>query len=75
VSEATLAVPEIDCVPCARAITKTLKAEAASRDVRVDVPAQQVRLESHEQELSLGRVKLSLAEEGCTVERVTPAGP
>lgn len=65
-----LNVPDISCEHCEKTITEALSPVDGVRDVRVDIPAHQVKVDYDEQTVSLQRLKDILAEEEYPV-----AGP
>ncbi len=69
-STATLNVPDISCEHCERAITEALSPVEGVRDVKVDIPAKQVRVEYDETVVDLSRLKAVLQEEEYPVESV-----
>src|SRR3954468_13908112 len=62
-----LNVPDISCEHCERTTTTTLEPVDGVRDVRVNIPARQVRAEYDEQQVDLERIKALLQEEGSPV--------
>ena len=66
----TLNVPDISCDHCERAITSALSPVEGVRNVSVDIPAKQVRVEYDETVVDLNRLKEVLQEEEYPVESV-----
>jgi copper chaperone len=67
-TQVTLNVPDISCEHCERTITNALTPVEGVRDVRVDIPAKQVRVEYEETKVDVDRMKQVLAEEDYPVE-------
>jgi copper chaperone len=72
VTTTTLSVPDISCEHCERAITEALAPVEGVRDVRVDIPAKQVRVEYDETVVNLNKLREVLQEEDYPVESVAP---
>jgi copper chaperone len=72
-AEAVLTVPDISCEHCERTITGALGQVEGVRQVAVDIPAKQVRVEYDEARVDLERVKSLLAEEDYPVASVAQA--
>jgi len=66
-----LTVPDISCEHCERTITNALNPVAGVRQVQVDIPGKQVRVEYDEAQVSIGQMKDILQEEDYTVESVS----
>ncbi len=66
-----LSVPAISCEHCERTIQATLGPVTGIRDVRVDIPARQVRVDSDERAIDTERIKTLLADEDYPVAAVT----
>ena len=66
----TLNVPDISCDHCERAITAALSPVEGVRNVSVDIPGKQVRVEYDETVVDLNRLKQVLQEEEYPVESV-----
>jgi copper chaperone len=69
-SNVTLNVPDISCEHCERTITDTLQPVDGVRNVRVDIPGRQVRVEYDEARVSVDKMKDLLQEEDYPVESV-----
>jgi copper chaperone len=69
----TLNVPDISCEHCERAIAGALTPVEGVREVRVDIPARQVRVEYDEGVIDLDQLKEILEEEDYPVESVSGA--
>ncbi len=72
-AKTTLSVPDISCEHCERAITGALTPVEGVREVRVDIPGRQVRVEYDEGVIDLDRLKEILEEEDYPVESVSGA--
>ena len=68
-----LNVPDISCEHCERTITTALSPVEGVRDVRVDIPARQVRVDYDDTVVNVNRMKEILQEEDYPVESVTNA--
>jgi copper chaperone len=66
-----LTVPDISCEHCERTITNALTPVAGVRQVQVDIPGKQVRVEYDEAQVSIGQMKEILQEEDYPVESVS----
>jgi copper chaperone len=66
-----LNVPDISCEHCERTITGALTPVEGVREVRVDIPTKQVRVQYDETALDVDRMKEILEEEDYPVESVT----
>lgn len=71
-TQAILNVPDISCEHCERAITGALTTVDGVREVKVNIPAKQVRVEYDEAILDIDRVSEVLAEEDYPVASVEP---
>ena len=67
-TQVTLNVPDISCEHCERTITNALTPVEGVQDVRVDIPAKQVRVEYEETKVDVDRMKAILAEEDYPVQ-------
>jgi copper chaperone len=65
-----LNVPDISCEHCERTITDTLTPITGVRQVQVDVPNKQVRVDFDESKVSVDQMKDVLQEEDYPVESV-----
>jgi copper chaperone len=65
-----LNVPDISCEHCERTITTTLEPVDGIREVHVDIPARQVRVEYDDNQVNLERIKALLQEEDYPVASV-----
>lgn len=72
-SKVVLNVPDISCEHCARTVTQALTPIQGVRDVAVDVPAKQVKVEYDETVVNLEAMKLALQEEDYPVASATQA--
>ena len=63
----TLDVPDISCEHCERTITEALAPIAGVREVKVDIPSRQVRVDYDEQAVDVDRFKAVLQEEDYPV--------
>lgn len=68
-----LSVPDISCEHCERTITGALSPIEGVSDVKVDIPAKQVRVEFAEDKVGVEQMKEVLQEEDYPVESATPA--
>ncbi len=68
-----LRVPDISCEHCERTIKGALDPVEGVRDVSVDIPARQVRVDYDEQAVDVERMKAILAEEDYPVAATDPA--
>ena len=68
-----LSVPDISCEHCEHAITSALSPVEGVRDVRVDIPAKEVRVQYDENVLGVDEMKAILQEEDYPVESVATA--
>ena len=68
-----LSVPDISCEHCERTITTALSPVEGVRDVRVDIPAREVRVEYDDTVVDVNRMKEILQEEDYPVESVANA--
>ena len=66
----TLNVPDISCEHCEHTITNALQPVAGVRDVRVDIPAKQVRVDYDDAQVNVEKMKEILQEEDYPVESV-----
>lgn len=69
----TLNVPDISCEHCERTITEALSPVDGVREVRVDIPGKQVRVEYDEGTVDVDQMKGILQEEDYPVESVSGA--
>jgi copper chaperone CopZ len=69
-----LTVSDISCEHCERTVTEALQPVEGVRSVRVDIPAQKVRVEYDEGTVSVERMKEVLQAEDYPVASVEPAG-
>ncbi len=69
-----LNVPDISCEHCVRVVAGALSPLEGVRDVSVDVPAKQVRVEYDETRVDVARMRAVLEEEDYPVESVEAAG-
>jgi copper chaperone len=69
-ASAILNVPDISCEHCERTITNTLTPIPGVRDVKVDIPNKQVRVDFEESKVSVDEMKDVLQEEDYPVESV-----
>jgi copper chaperone len=69
-SNVTLSVPDISCEHCERAITNALTPVEGVRNVSVDIPSKQVRVEFDEAQVNVDKMKAILQEEDYPVESV-----
>jgi len=65
-----LNVPDISCEHCERTITSTLTPVSGVRQVQVDIPNKQVRVDFDESKVSVDQMKDLLQEEDYPVESV-----
>jgi copper chaperone len=65
-----LTVPDISCEHCERTITNALTPVEGVRNVRVDIPTRQVRVDYDEARVSVDQMKDVLQEEDYPVESV-----
>jgi len=65
-----LNVPDISCEHCERTITNALTPVEGVRNVRVDIPTRQVRVDYDEARVSVDQMKDVLQEEDYPVESV-----
>jgi copper chaperone len=65
-----LNVPDISCEHCERTILNALGPIAGVRQVNVDIPTKQVRVDYDESHVSLDQMKAVLQEEDYPVESV-----
>ena len=72
-SKVVLNVPDISCEHFARTVTQALTPIQGVRDVAVDVPAKQVKVEYDETVVNLEAMKLALQEEDYPVASATQA--
>jgi len=72
-SKVVLNVPDISCEHCAKTVTQALTPIQGVRDVAVDVPAKQVKVEYDETVVNLEAMKLALQEEDYPVASATQA--
>ena len=70
---AILNVPDISCEHCERTITEALAPLEGVRDVGVDIPRRQVRVEYDDALVTVQRLEEVLAEEEYPVESVASA--
>lgn len=70
-AQSVLNVPDISCDHCKRAITGALTGVEGVRNVDVDVPTKQVRVDYDEQVVNLNRLKEVLQEEEYPVASVS----
>ena len=63
-------VPDISCEHCGRTITNTLSPITGVRQVKVDIPNKQVRVDFDESKVSVDQMKDLLQEEDYPVESV-----
>jgi copper chaperone len=70
VKQVILNVPDISCEHCERAITQALTPVEGVREVRVDIPARQVRVAYDENLVDVARMEEVLKEEDYPVESV-----
>jgi len=66
-----LNVPDISCEHCERTITNALTPVAGVRQVKVDIPGKQVRVDYDESQVSVDQMKDVLQEEDYPVESVS----
>ena len=69
-SKVTLNVPDISCEHCERAITNALTPVEGVRQVSVDIPGKQVRVDYDEGQVNVDKMKDILREEDYPVESV-----
>jgi copper chaperone len=69
-AQTVLNVPDISCEHCQKTITQALQPVEGVRDVAVDIPAKQVRVEYDESRVDVDRMKEVLQEEDYPVESV-----
>ena len=62
-AQTTLSVPDISCEHCERTITQALTPLDGVREVKVDIPAKQVRVDYDEATVDVERFKAVLQEE------------
>ena len=62
-AKTTLSVPDISCEHCERTITQALTPLDGVREVTVDIPAKQVRVDYDEATVDVERFKAVLQEE------------
>lgn len=67
-AKTTLSVPDISCEHCERTITEALTPLDGVREVKVDIPAKQVRVDYDEATIDVERFKAVLQEEEYPVE-------
>jgi len=67
-AQTTLSVPDISCEHCERTITQALTPLDGVREVKVDIPAKQVRVDYDEATVDVERFKAVLQEEEYPVE-------
>ena len=67
-AKTTLSVPDISCEHCERTITQALTPLDGVREVTVDIPAKQVRVDYDEATVDVERFKAVLQEEEYPVE-------
>lgn len=67
---AILNIPDISCEHCQRTITNALSPVEGVREVNVDIPTKQARVEYDEATVDVNRMKAILAEEDYPVESV-----
>jgi copper chaperone len=67
-SKVTLNVPEISCEHCERTITSALTPVEGVRNVSVDIPGKQVRVDYDEARVNVEKMKAILREEDYPVE-------
>lgn len=67
-AKTTLSVPDISCEHCERTITEALTPLDGVREVKVDIPAKQVRVDYDEATVDVERFKAVLQEEEYPVE-------
>lgn len=65
-----LNVPDISCEHCERTITNALTPVAGVRNVTVDIPGKQVRVDYDESQVSVDQMKEVLEEEEYPVQSV-----
>jgi copper chaperone len=65
-----LNVPDISCEHCERTITNALTPMTGIRQVKVDIPGKQVRVDFDESQVSVEQMKDVLNEEDYPVESV-----
>ena len=65
-----LNVPDISCEHCERTITETLTPMEGVRNVNVDIPVKQVRVEFEDGAVDVEQMKEALQEEDYPVESV-----
>ncbi|MBO0884895.1 MAG: heavy-metal-associated domain-containing protein [Mycobacterium sp.] len=65
-----LNVPDISCEHCERTITNALTPISGVRQVRVDIPGKQVRVDFDESKVSVDQMKDVLQEEDYPVESI-----
>ena len=68
-----LNVPDISCEHCEKTITQALSPLEGVRNVGVDIPSRQVRVDYDDTLVSVQRFQEVLAEEEYPVESVAPA--
>ncbi|MBX5490781.1 MAG: heavy-metal-associated domain-containing protein [Chloroflexi bacterium] len=73
-AQTILTVPNISCHHCEAAITRALTPLEGVRQVAVDIPRKEVRVEYDEGRVSLARLQEVLAEEEYPVSAARPAG-
>ena len=70
-AKTTLSVPDISCEHCERTITQALTPLDGVREVKVDIPAKQVRVDYDEATVDVERFKAVLQEEEYPVASVS----
>ena len=65
-----LNVPDISCEHCERTITNALTPVSGVRQVNVDIPGKQVRVEYDESQVNLDQMRTILQDEDYPVESV-----
>jgi copper chaperone len=70
VANTVLNVPDISCEHCERTITNALTPITGVRQVKVDIPTRQVRVDFDESKVSVEQMKDVLQEEDYPVESV-----
>lgn len=66
-AKTTLSVPDISCEHCERTITEALTPLDGVRDVKVDIPSKQVKVEYDEGTVDVNKLKAVLQEEDYPV--------
>lgn len=69
-AQVTLTIPAISCGHCARTITNALAPIAGVRQVRVDIPRQQVRVDYDETSVTVDQLTTPLAGEDYPVASI-----